>query len=135
MADLIYKQEVYTIIGTCMEVHNQLGNGFLEAVYQEALALELKERGIPFQKEVRLEINYKGRILEKYYIADFVCYDGIIIELKALNDTLPVHEAQVLNYLKASNNKLGLLVNFGKASLQYKRLVNEYGFLGLDFKK
>jgi len=135
MADLIYKQEVYNIIGACMEVHNQLGNGFLEAVYQEALALELNERAIPFQKEVRLEINYKGKTLEKYFVADFICYDAIIIELKALKDIQPVHEAQVLNYLKATNNKLGLLVNFGKASLQYKRMVNEHGFLGFDLKK
>ena len=129
MADLIYKQEVYNIIGACMEVHNQLGNGFLEAVYQEALAIEFRDRTIPFHKEVRLEISYKGKTLEKYFVADFVCYDTIIIELKAVKDLQPVHEAQVLNYLKATNNKLGLLINFGKSSLQYKRFVNEFGFL------
>ena len=121
--DIIYKEESYKIIGACMEVHKELGPGFLEAVYQEALALEFKRKGIPFKQEVRLEISYKGQTLSKYYEADFVCYDKIILETKAINELTGGHESQVLNYLKATKFKLGLLVNFGAESLEYKRLI------------
>lgn len=116
------------MIGVCMEVHRQLGNGFLESVYQEALELELKQRNIPFKREVKFEIAYKGQVLKKYYIADFICYNKIIVELKALSELATEHESQILNYLKATDLKLGLLVNFGTRRLQYKRLVNEYSF-------
>ncbi len=125
---MIYKEEAYKIIGAAMEVHNSLGNGFLEAVYQEALEREFVIQGISYSREQRINIEYKGEKLSKYYIADFVCYDNIIIELKALSSIDSNHEAQILNYLKATNYKLGLLINFGTRSLQSKRLVNEYNF-------
>lgn len=123
MVDLILKEEVYKIVGACMEVHKQLGKGFLEAVYQEALEEEFKIQGIPFVREKQLRIKYKGKTLNKYYIADFVCFDNIVVELKALSDLSNDHEAQVLNYLKTTGFKVGVLVNFGSLSLQYKRLV------------
>jgi GxxExxY protein len=123
MNNLIYKDESYKIIGACFEVHKELGNGFLEAVYHEALEIELKMQQIPFERNKILTIYYKGIKLEKKYVADFVCYDKIIIELKALSQLASDHESQVLNYLKATDYKLGLLVNFGEPSLKYKRLV------------
>lgn len=106
-----------------MEVHRELGNGFLEAVYQEALSIEFLEKKIPFNKELPLTIKYKTNILEKLYVADFVVFDKIIVELKALSALDSIHESQVLNYLKATGYKLGLLINFGTNSLEYKRLV------------
>ena len=106
-----------------MEVYAQLGCGFLEPVYQEAAALEFLSKGISFKKELNLKINYKGNILEKTYIADFICYDKIIVEFKALAQLTTQHEAQVINYLRATNFKLGLLINFGEKRLEYKRLV------------
>lgn len=106
-----------------MEVHKTLGCGFLEPVYQEALIYEFTKQNIPFQKEKILTINYKDIELEKKYIADFVCFDSIILELKALSQLVTEHESQVLNYLKATGYRLGLLVNFGEKSLKYKRLV------------
>jgi GxxExxY protein len=106
-----------------MEVHKALGAGFLEAVYQEALSMELAGAGIPFVKEKILEITYKGTILEKKYVADFVCFDEVIVELKAVDALSPDHIAQVLNYLKATGKKIGLLINFGSRSLQYKRVI------------
>lgn len=106
-----------------MEVHSELGSGFLEPVYQEALSIEFLEAGIPFRKEARLDLEYKGMPLEKKYIADFICYDQLIVELKAKEALAPEHTAQVLNYLKATNFKVGLLLNFGTNKLQYKRVV------------
>jgi GxxExxY protein len=123
MADLIYKDEVYQIVGCCYEVHKNLGCGFLEAVYQEALTMEFKTTGIPFQKEKVLDISYKGQLLEKKYVADFICFDKIILELKAMDSLADNHLSQVLNYLKATNLRLGLLINFGQSSLVYKRIV------------
>lgn len=120
---LVYKEESYKIIGACMEVHKTLGCGFLEAVYQEALAIEFSKQEIPFEQEVKLKIEYKGITLKKEYVADFICYDSIIIETKAANQFTGEHIAQTLNYLKATDFKLGLLVNFGSSSLQYKRVV------------
>jgi len=111
----------YEIIGAAMEVHRQLGAGFLEAVYQEALALELTARNIPFKAEVSIVITYKRQPLKTYYRADFVCYESIIVELKALDRLGGVHESQIINYLKATGIKHGLLLNFGAASLEYKR--------------
>ena len=108
-----------------MEVHKTLGCGFLEPVYQEALAIELNKQHIPFQKEKVLSIIYKDVELEKKYVADFVCFDKIVIELKALSSLNSEHEAQLLNYLKATGYKLGLLINFGELSLKYKRMVRE----------
>ena len=111
------------IIGAAMEVHRQLGPGFLEAVYQEALAIELADRRTPFQREQELPIDYKGRRLPCKYRADFVCYEDIIVELKALQLLSGTEEAQVLNYLKATSLGRGLLLNFGRPSLEFKRLV------------
>jgi len=124
MNDIIYKDESYQIIGAAMEVHNELGPGFAEPVYQEALAIEFEIRGIPFEREKLLKITYKDRILKKTYQADFVCYGKIDVEGKALSQLISDHEAQVLNYLKATNFRLGLLINFGEKSLVYKRLAN-----------
>lgn len=124
MADhLIYKEEAYKIIGAAMTVHRELGNGFLEGVYQEAFEIELGLQGIPFESEVALPIDYKGIRLKKQYFADFICYNKIIVETKALNGLDTAHESQLLNYLKATGFKLGLLINFGSPSLQYKRMV------------
>lgn len=123
MEEYPFKEECFQIIGCCMEVHKTLGPGFLEPVYQEALTIELIEANIPFIKEKMLEVRYKERLLNKKYVADFVCFDEIIVELKAVESLCPEHIAQVLNYLKATGKKLGLLINFGSASLQYKRVI------------
>jgi len=121
--DYIFKRECYEIIGCCMEVHSELGCGFLEAIYQEALELSFMDTEIPFEREVQLDVFYKGRELNKKYFADFICFDEIIVELKAVNKLSDVHYAQVLNYLKATGKRVGLLVNFGAKSLQYKRVI------------
>jgi len=113
----------YAIIGAAMEVHRELGCGFLEPVYQEAMELELTARDISFRSQVELTINYKGQILRNIYRADFVYYDSVIVELKALSQIGSIEDAQVLNYLKATGLRIGLLLNFGAKSLQYKRLV------------
>ena len=123
--DLLFKSECYKIIGAAMTVHRELGNGFLEAVYQEAMEIELKEQKIPFEAQQPLIISYKGRLLKKQYIADLVCYDKITVELKAISDLNSEHESQVLNYLKATGYQLGLLINFGQESLEFRRLIKE----------
>jgi len=123
MSELTYKSESYKIIGACMEIHKELGMGFLEAIYQEALAHEFTLQHIPYEQEIELKIIYKSYKLNKHYFADFICHNKIILELKAVSSITGKHEAQVLNYLKASGFKLGLLINFGTKSLSYKRLV------------
>jgi GxxExxY protein len=122
--EFLYKFETYQIVGAAMEVHNQLGKGFLESVYQEALEIEMSEREIPYIAQAPIEINYKLKTLAKKFIADFFCYDDIIVEIKAVSQILPEHEAQILNYLKATNVQLGLLINFGTQKLTYKRYLN-----------
>ncbi|MEM8860687.1 MAG: GxxExxY protein [Chloroflexota bacterium] len=114
----------YAIIGAAMEVHRQLGHGFLEKVYQEALAIEFDLRGIPFKREIELPIFYKNTKLATHYRADFLCFDNIIVELKALSKISGAETSQVLNYLKATNCKIGLLLNFGTPSLKYDRFIN-----------
>ena len=121
--NLILGEETYNVIGAAIEVHKELGSGFLEPVYHEALKLEFKTRGIPFTAEEPLTIWYKEFELSKKYRADFICFDSLIIELKAINNIQSVHVSQVLNYLKATNFKVGLLLNFGTDKLQHKRLV------------
>jgi GxxExxY protein len=121
--NILYKTESYNIIGAAQEVHKVLGSGFLEPVYQEALALEFTMRKIPYEKEKELRISYKGEKLSKTYIADFICYNQIIIELKAISQLKVEHESQVLNYLHATEKKLGILINFGEPSLKFKRLI------------
>ena len=121
--ELACEDKTFAIIGCCMEVHKILGAGYLEAVYQEALALELSSAGVPFEREKGIDITYKGQLLKKKYFADFLCFGEVIVETKALAALLPEHQAQVLNYLKATGKKVGLLVNFGTSSLQWKRLV------------
>ncbi|HWA61534.1 MAG TPA: GxxExxY protein [Caulobacteraceae bacterium] len=110
---LLFKGEVFRIQGAIFEVNRVLGAGFLEAVYQECLALEFEARDIPFAQMMALRLSYKGRLLQSKYVPDFVCFGSIIVELKALRELTSDHRAQVLNYLKASDLRLGLLVNFG----------------------
>ena len=111
--ELIYPKESYMIIGAAMRVYNTLGPGFLESVYQEALEIEFRKRGIPYERERELKINYGNVVLKQTYKADFICYDKIIIELKAVQELNDAHRSQVHNYLHATRFKLGLLINFG----------------------
>jgi len=122
---VLFKDESYQIVGACMAVHRELGCGFLEAVYQEALEEEFKAKGVPYVREQFLDISYKGKLLNKTYKADFVCYGKVIVELKALATITSVHQSQLINYLKASQVKLGLLVNFGGSSLDSKGVINK----------
>ncbi len=115
--------KTFAIIGAGIEVHKQLGCGFLDAVYQEALAIEFAKRGIPFKREVQLPIRYKDVTLQTGYRVDFVCFDSIPVEVKALDRLSGVEEAQVLNYMKASEFEIGLLINFGARSLQHRRFI------------
>ena len=124
MAELLLKDEVFAIIGAAIEVHRELGPGFLEAVYQEAMEIELADRGIPFVALQPLTIRFKNRVLKKPYEPDLLCYDQVIAELKALNQLSGADEAQILNYVKATGLRVGLLINFGSVGkLEWKRYV------------
>ena len=123
MAKLIFKDEVFAIVGAAMEVHREKGCGFAEPVYQECMEIELADRKIPAEAQKEMRIFYKGRQLKKTYLADFVVYDKIIVELKALDQLTSCEESQVINYLKSSGLELGVLINFGAASLEWKRIV------------
>lgn len=116
-------EQTFAVIGAAMAVHRELGHGFLEPVYQEALAFELRQRGISFEREAVLPIHYRDVTLTAIYRADFVCFGELIVELKAINRLSGIEEAQVINYLKAAKLQRALLINFGAASLEYKRLV------------
>ena len=121
---ILFKDEVYKIVGAAFEVSNTLGCGFLEAVYQEALEMEFQDNQIPFESQKRINITYKGNVLDKEYIADFVCYENIIIEIKAIKKTTEIEEAQLINYLKATQMPVGLIINFGGTKLEWKRYAN-----------
>ncbi|MCJ7935754.1 MAG: GxxExxY protein [Chryseobacterium sp.] len=123
MEDLVYKQESYVIIGVCMEVHNNLGSGFSEIVYKDALEYEMKQAGIVYEREKEYFVTYKGTVLPHKFYADFVVFDKIILEVKGRSDIAEGHIAQAINYLKVSENKLALIVNFGEIKLNYKRIV------------
>ncbi len=110
---LIFEREGFSIRGAVFEVHKEMGCGFLEAVYQECMEKELAKQGIAFVAQAELALNYKEEVLEQVYKPDFICYDKIIVELKAVKELAPEHRAQIINYLKATNIKLGFLVNFG----------------------
>ncbi|WP_374364518.1 GxxExxY protein [Cloacibacterium sp.] len=120
---IIYKEESYKIIGICMEVHNNLGAGFSEIVYKDALELELKKENIEYCREKEYTVNYKGIVLPHKFYADFVLFDKIILEIKGKRKLAEEDIAQCINYLKVSKNKLALLVNFGEQKLDYKRIV------------
>lgn|SRR5574341_1101137 len=124
MVELLLKDEVYAIIGAAMEVYNQLGAGFIEPVYQEAMEIEIAERQIPAEPQHEIVIKYKNRQLKKFYIADLLCFDKIIVELKAMDGLTTREEAQLINYLKATGLQIGLLINFGSAvKLEWRRLI------------
>ena len=121
---IIFKVESYKIIGICMNIHSTLENGFLEAVYCEVLEKEFIKNNIPYKREVKLDLFFNGEKLDKKYKADFICFDNIILEIKAVSFIHENFTKQTLNYLKATDKKLGLLINFGEKSLKYKRIIN-----------
>lgn len=124
MSELIYKDESYRIMGACFEVYKEKGCGFLEAVYQECLEIELDLLAVPFRAQYPMLLTYKGRKLKQRYVADLVCYDKILVELKAVSALTDEHRAQLLNYLHATGHRLGLLINFGHhPKLEWERIV------------
>ena len=124
MAELLYREESYQIIGACFEVYNELGCGFLEPVYQESLEIEFELRGLPVRPQMELQLKYKGRALEQKYKPDFLCLDMIVLEIKAVSELDDAHRAQLHNYLKATGYRLGLLVNFGHhPKLEHERVI------------
>ena len=124
MAELIYKDEAYAVVGAAMDVYYTLGIGFLEPVYHAAMIVELRRRQIPFESEKKLDVFYKGIRLEKKYFPDFICYDKVVVELKVVPYISNIEVAQLLNYLKITRNRLGLLINFGaERTLEWKRYV------------
>ena len=124
MDNLLYRDEVYEIVGAAIEVHKELGDGFLEPVYQESLQIELTRRNIQFEAQKRLQLFYKDVALKKEYIPDFICFDKIVVEIKALDRLSSIETSQILNYLKATKMRVGLLINFGSVGkLEWKRFI------------
>jgi GxxExxY protein len=123
MTDIIYKEESYKIIGICLDVHNNLGAGFLEIVYKDALEYEFRQAGIPYEREKAYEVNYKGKILTHKFYADFVVFDNVILEVKAVAGIPDEFIALAINYLKVSQNKLAIIANFGELKFTSKRIV------------
>ena len=124
MAELILAEEVYQIIGAAMDVYYQLGRGFHEPIYQEAFGIELGRRGIPFEPQCEVKIYYKGQALTKHYVPDVICFNQVIVELKVCDRLTGIEESQILNYLKATQKHVGLLINFGSlVRLEWKRYV------------
>lgn len=124
MTEIVYKEESYKIMGACFEVYKEMGCGFLEAVYQECLEIELASQGIAFRPQTELALRYKGMALKQVYVPDFICWENIILEIKAVKELAPEHRAQVHNYLHATGYKLGHLVNFGHyPKVEYERIV------------
>jgi GxxExxY protein len=123
MSELLYKEEVFKLVGFCMEIHRELGKGHDEVIYKDALVVELSRANIPFCREKAYEVTYKGVILPHLYKADFIVWDKIVFEAKAVEKLVDAHVKQVLNYLAASKLRLGLLVNFGSDSLEWKRVI------------
>jgi len=124
MADIIFKEEYFNIKGAALEVHKLLGSGFLEKVYQDALEIEFQRMNIPYEREKQIKVKYRGIELKHDYFADFVCYGKIIVEIKAVSAIEDIHKAQVINYLRATDTDLGILMNFGESSLVTHRLIN-----------
>lgn len=125
---LIYSDESYAIRGACMEVYRVMGNGFLEAVYQECLELEFRRQGIPYMPQQQLRLSYRGQLLKQTYKPDFICYEKVVVEIKAVSKLLNEHRAQCTNYLKGTGLQLCLLVNFGHYPLaEFVRLANSKG--------
>ncbi|MEA1952468.1 MAG: GxxExxY protein [Planctomycetota bacterium] len=122
--ELILKDEAFRVVGAAMNVSNELGCGFLEAVYQEALEIEFVDCKVPFEAQKQINIAYKNRTLKKEYFADFLCFGQIVVEIKAIKKITAIEEAQLLNYLKATKLPLGLLINFGSSRLEWKRYAN-----------
>ncbi len=123
MSEIYFKEESYKIIGLCMEIHRTLGMGFKEATYKDALELEFQDNLIIYEREKKFSVEYKNRLLSSYYVADFVVYNGFILEIKATAAIIDPHLNQAISYLRAAELKLGIIVNFGAASLEYKRVV------------
>lgn len=123
MVELLYKDEVYKIIGAAMEVHRELGPGFLEAIYQEAMEIEMRDRVVPFISQPQLNVYFKNYKLEKVYIPDFTCYDKIVVEIKAMKHLTEREESQTFSSTRAAQYRLGVLINFGAVSLEWKRYV------------
>jgi GxxExxY protein len=122
--EVIFKEESYRLMGACFEVYKEMGCGFLEAVYQECLELEFQAQGLPFRSQAELGLNYKGQSLKQKYIPDFILFEKIVVEIKALKDLDDTHRSQVHNYLKATGHRLGLLVNFGHyPKVEWERIV------------
>lgn len=123
MSALLFKEESYKIIGICMKIHNSLGLGLKEVNYKDAMEIDFMEDNVPYEREKKYTVKYKGKILKNPYLADFVVYDAIVLEVKSSTAIIDVHVAQAISYLSVSGMKLSLIINFGERSLTYKRIV------------